>query len=259
MAKGGRPTASDLTRAVRRGDPEEIERIVRRMGTPAVAAIINDRASEHRLAAIEAAPLCQDSWTLLTFLVPVLSSPDDHPRAEAAARAAAEIARAMARDRVLVERMEPPPDELERARHACGVVARRRGLPSPLRVHAMACAFGLASVLRSASECKDCHVAQALLDDPDPEIRRMAAWQVVDAGTPEAWVRLRDVALADADALVAAAATAALCTGNPDARALLSKDGTMARIRALMADPNVNRGLRAAIRRCLPRREKRTR
>jgi len=233
-------TATDLRAAMLSRDLDAVARMGAR--TPA-ARLETALASPDRIvqrAAARAAPHCADGWVLLVPLARVARAPDRANAAEAA-RAAAAIARALDRDRVLRE--EIPDDQVRARLEAWRAVGADAALWPDVRVLALEIGAELATALGDDASAGDvAYDLSARLVDPEPEVRRAALELLPTEASAIPVDTIADRLLHDDDTTVALVAGQVLCAGlafGDDARRPLEAMGEpgLDRLRRLIALP----------------------
>ncbi len=226
-------TPETLVAAVRAGSTEDVARIARRLGPASLAALLDGADDERRRAALLAAPALDDAWTLLPRITARLDDPQ-------AASAAAAIARRLAADPLLADRVQVEEDVRRTAAMACGQAAARTTLPAATRADAVECAIDLG----------DAEAAFRHVSDAEAEVRVAAIARLAAVAGERERTTLRVAAL-DSVAEVSARAFAGLCARDPRGAMVELPPETRARLREVAVDKSVDRGLRPALRACL--------
>lgn len=250
VGRGDGVGRGSLSAAFERGDRDALANHALRLRARGLEPQLARRDRTAQLAAIAAAPAAPDAWELLAHLSALAWSADRRLAGDAA-RAGARIAEDL--DRHLAEELEIPPDELELRVAAWRAVALDRTRWPDVRVHALVAVRELAD---AAGLPAPGYPVDALLVDDDPELRR-AALELLPIPVPEELApAVAQRAATDPDPEVAVAAAQALCVelgAGGDPAAVLARLGEpgLARVRAIIATPDLPAGAVIDAARCL--------
>ncbi|HVK75809.1 MAG TPA: hypothetical protein VM734_20905 [Kofleriaceae bacterium] len=238
----------------RTGDLGELRRRAMNGGAAEVARGLRSGDRAEVLGAIAGADAAPDAWELLEELA-VVAGGWDRSTAAPAAHAAARIARGLDGDRAVL--LDVPDDRLAAAAARWVELAGRADRWTDVRVHAVEVVAHLDQARAATADAAPDVAARliAVLDDPDPELRRAALELLPLPVAPTARAALAARVAGDAAPAVRFAAAQALCAALPDdaeaVLAALGPDG-LAGLRALAgAVPATSGAAAIAAARCL--------
>jgi len=205
------PPDVELVAAWRAGDRDVALRAADRLGSEHLAALLGGADAAGARAVLWIAPEVDSAWTLLPALLALAEGPER--RLALAACTAARAAGEASAGPPVGWAVEPEPAIAAAAARLAALAADRGAYPD-VRVAALASGLALDAAGRPSAP-ERAELFDALLADPDPEVRRAAA-ELAPAGLPVLLTVLGDP---DPAVARAAAATVAAAAATPGAQA----------------------------------------